>query len=137
MRNVILRRFRNDCRTWYNSGRNGVCHPARKNAYRRLRERHDLERRIVPRLRQIDAILAGVEEEIKEKLRMQYRTHACGYPVAITHTWNGMIFVPRFVDNDKESETTGQEIETCPQCGETLLPGDLERVEARAMRQAA
>lgn len=47
--------------------------------------------------------------------------HTCGRELLVEERWNGHAYVEFYVD-----DLTDEEVETCPRCGERMLPRDFE-----------
>jgi hypothetical protein len=54
--------------------------------------------------------------------------HTCGYPITVKDEFDGMTYLPVFIDGDETSPTAGQELTRCPQCKDRLLPSAFKPV---------
>ena len=46
--------------------------------------------------------------------------HGCGHRIWVEFSWTGHRYAPVYRDNEEESPTAGEYIDSCPTCGEYL-----------------
>jgi DNA-directed RNA polymerase subunit M/transcription elongation factor TFIIS len=44
----------------------------------------------------------------------------CGHKIWVEWHWNGLADIPVFIDSTEDGPTVGQEIDSCPRCGDAL-----------------